>query len=386
MTQLIDNESKEWLGVFICGEGKLIADGIFMSLRDDRAEQFVVKTFCADGCRFTLRQELLDEWGPDCDTARIAGLLGIHPLEYEKDLEFEIMIAMFGSPEEFVFASIDEFAYSIHVRRNIVREAWKTQLAFSADEAERPQDYWDYSEERGFVVKAGQPIIRALRAATQPGVSGTLFSFSCYRATEYVILLALALELEQTDHYLLAQLQQQMETHAIKSRRFHDVFLREYGSMNTPLPKQFYVPGDRVWFRNPDALSSDLGGYEGSWVFYLGSGYFSNFWKSTQPYTLETKCIEMFHWRHGLVVDEKGSARMDESEVDRQIDKTLSDPTMTGIILDRMLRYRDYTGEYLDGGCIDTTREYPRYIGRETLDFLDPPYMAAPACRGMVST
>ena len=321
LTQLIDHVSEARHGVFIRGDGSLVADSIFSATGEILRRPFVVKTIDADGCRFTLQQEFRDKWGEDSDTARIAGLLGIHPLEYEKDLEVEIMIAMFGSPEEFVFASIHEFAYSVHVRRNIVLEAWKTQLAFSVDEAERPHAYWEYSEECGFIVKAGQPIIRALRAATQPGISGNMYSFSCYRASEYVTLLALALELEQSAQESLAELQAQMERHVIKSRRFHDVFLREYGSMEKPLPKRFYVPGDRVWFRNPDARSSDISGYEGSWVFYLGSGYFSNFWKCSQPYTLETKCIEIFHWRHGLVLDRKGSTRMDESEVERQMEK-----------------------------------------------------------------
>ena len=277
---------------------------------------------------------------------------------------------MFGSPEPFPFQSAEEFIFAIHVRRNIVREAWQTQLAFSAKEAERPKDCWDYSDESGFVVKKGIPLIRALRAATQPGLAGTAYSFSCYRATEYVALLALALELERTDSDLLRRLQRQMETKAIKSRRFHEVFMREYGSMEKPLPKRFYVPGDRIWFRNPDPLSSDVGGYEGSWVFYLGSGYFSNFWKSSQPYTLESKCIEIFHWRHGLKVDADGSPQMDEEEVDRLVHMTQNDPTMTAVILDRMLQYRDSTGESRDGGCIDTTRECLRYIRSETANFL----------------
>ncbi len=364
----IDTES---FGVFIRGEGKHLDDDIFRTLGEDRLELLVVKIICDAGCRFTLKKEILAAWGPDHDTSKIAELMGIKPRRHEKDLEFEIMLAMFGSPEEFLYPDINEFIFAIHVRRNIVREAWRTQLAFSAKEAERPKDCWDYSEERGFVVKAGHPVIRALRAATQPGLSGTCYSFSCYRATEYVALLALALELEQTDRHLLAQLQQQMETKAIKSRRFHDVFMREYGSMENPLPKRFYVPGDRIWFRNPDPLSSDVGGYEGSWVFYLGSGYFCNFWKRSEPYTLETKAIEIFHWRHGLNVDADGFPQMDETEVDRNVRMTLSDPTLKEAILGRMLQYRDNTGEYLDGGCIDTTRECLRYIGPDTANFLE---------------
>ena len=44
------------------------------------------------------------------------------------------------------------------------------------------------------------------------------------------------------------------------------------GSAESPLPAKFYIPGDRVWFRNPDPLSADVTGYEGSFVFYLGNG------------------------------------------------------------------------------------------------------------------
>lgn len=44
---------------------------------------------------------------------------------------------------------------------------------------------------------------------------------------------------------------------------------------------------------------------------------------------------------------------------------------MTETILYIMLRYRDNSGECLDGGCIDTTLECLRYIGRETVNFLE---------------
>lgn len=366
-----ENCRGEFSGIVIRGDAGSDHEEILDTLVDERIEPLVHKTVFGDGCRLVLRKEFLDKWGPDLDTAQIDKLLRIQPRLHEKDLELEILIAMLGSPEGHVFQSLAELVFAIHVRRNTVREAWRTQLAFSAEEAERPSGWWDYSEECGFVVKAGKPVIQALKAATQPDDSGRSYSFSCYRATEYVILLALALELEQTNRQLLEKLQRQMEAKAIKSRQFHDVFLREYGSMEKPLPKRFYVPGDRVWFRNPDPQSSDIGGYEGSWVFYLGSGFFSNFWKRAQPYTLEDKCIEIYHWRHGQYLASDGAMRMDESEVERNVGRTLSDPAMKAAILDKMLRYRDCTGEYLDGGCIDTTRECVRYIGPETVGFPD---------------
>lgn len=58
-------------------------------------------------------------------------------------------------------------------------------------------------------MKPGCALIDALIKATQPEVSGTLYFLSCYRATEYVILLAMAHELERSNPDLLTRLQQQ---------------------------------------------------------------------------------------------------------------------------------------------------------------------------------
>ncbi len=156
------------------------------------------------------------------------------------------------------------------------------------------------------------------------------------------------------------------------SGQFHEVFLREYGSMSAPLPPAYYVPGDRLWFRNPDECSSDVPGYEGSWVIYLGGGLFSNFWKCSQPYTMQSKCIEIYHWRSGVFRDAEGNLQMDESIVEERVRATMGDTTEVERILDRMMRLRDPKGVYADGGCIDTSREYPRRVCTGTADIVLP--------------
>lgn len=161
---------------------------------------------------------------------------------------------------------------------------------------------------------------------------------------------------------MLAELQQQWERRAIASGQFHDVFLHEYGSMQAPLPPRYYVPGDRLWFRNPDAHSSDVSGYEGSWVFYLGGGLFTNFWKREQPYTLTAKCVELFHWRHATYRDAAGELRIDEDIVEERVKASMADPAEMAQILALMLRLREPQGVYQSGGCIDTSREYPRGV------------------------
>jgi hypothetical protein len=217
-------------------------------------------------------------------------------------------------------------------------------------------------------------LIEALISATQPEATGKLYDFSCYRATEYVILLGLAQEAGQHNPSLLAQLQQVNEKHAIRSGLFHEVFLHEYGSQETPLPAGFYVPGDRVWFRNPDERSSDVTGYEGSWVIYTGSGLFSNFWKRDQPFTLQSKCIEIYHWRDGVKTNAAGDLWMDETIVDACVHETMQDPAKVQHILQQMMRIRDPKNVYADGGCVDATRECPKQIFPTATELVLPKY------------
>ncbi|MBV6273995.1 hypothetical protein KVP09_13910 [Alcaligenaceae bacterium CGII-47] len=308
-----------------------------------------------------LDQAFGDVWMPDHDTSGLAHRLDLDTHARAKDLEREILITMLGGPLPFVFPCAAELASAMHIRRNIVQAGRQTVLAFDTEGAERPEDYWTYTQASGFTVRPGQSIIAALKKATQPG-SGRRYSFSCYRATEYVILLGLAQELARCHPALLAALQRQWESRAIMSGEFHDVFLHEYGSHDAPLPFQYYVPGDRLWFRNPDEPSASVEGYEGSWVMYLGEGLFTNFWKPDEPYTLRRKCIELYHWRHALREDARGHPYIDEDVVEARVQESLQDPVAANAILARMRRVRDPLGVYGDGGCIDATREYVRCV------------------------
>jgi hypothetical protein len=310
-------------------------------------------------------------WTPYCDTTRLCDTLQLDTT-IQRDLEREIFIAMLAGPLPFVFPSFEELMCAVHIRRNIVEAARKTALAFHTSEAERPSEYWTYVKGRGFTLLPGKSLIAALQKATQPEESGTLYSFSCYRATEYVILLSIAQEIESCNPELLERLQRHWESRAIMSGEFHEVFLREHGSMDAPLPLKYFVPGDRTWFRNPDDHSSDASGYEGSWVMYLGGGLFTNFWKRAEPYTLTSKCLEIYHWRHATYRDEEGDLRIDEGIVEERVRASRCDPEEVERILAKMLRHREPSGVYVDGGCIDTTREYARWVCPGTSDLVLP--------------
>lgn len=324
--------------------------------------------------RFRLTQGSALAWAPDFETAGLARALQPRlagrstesqtPDADSRELDAEILVALLLSPIPFDFPSLDEWQSAVRLRRHIVQTGRRTVLAFDTEQAERP-DCWRWSESTGFILLPGHDLISSLERTLWPDVSGRQYSFSCYRATEYVLLLALAKELRDCHPAALAALQAQWQVRAIQSGPFHDAFLHEYGSLQVPLPPRYYVPGDRLWFRNPHEPSACVEGYEGSWVFYLGQGHFTNFWKPDQPYTLTSKCVELYHWRDGL--RQTGDRRwMDEAIVEARVIETLSDPAATQRVLDRMMRLRDPAGVYENGGCIDASREAVRCVRAAT--------------------
>lgn len=285
----------------------------------------------------------------------------------------ETVLALLLGAHPLRFPSVDEWWSAVRVRGHVAEAARRTMLDFRTASAERPESHWTYDEERGFTILPGRSLSEALRRATQPE-GERLYSFSCYRATEYVLLLGLAQELAECNPELLARLEQRWQHRAIQSGAFHDVFLVEHGSIEAPLPERHYVPGDRVWFRNPDEASSDASGYEGSWTFYLGGGQFANLWGRERPFTFESKCIEVYHWRDATYRDGGGELRIDESRVAEAVARTEADPERRQHILARMGRLRDPKGVYADGGCVDASRECLRWLHPATSDIRLPPH------------
>jgi hypothetical protein len=120
-------------------------------------------------------------WTPNHNTLALAQQLASHFQADESELlDQETLLAMLASPVCFVYPSIEEFESSARIRMNIARAASKTFLSFDAYGAERPDDYWVYDQERGFLIKPNCSLIDALRLATQPGEDGVVYSFSCY--------------------------------------------------------------------------------------------------------------------------------------------------------------------------------------------------------------
>ena len=294
---------------------------------------------------------------PDFDTANITNFLHTRQPDKDQVLMSEIILSMALSPDVMYFSSERELKSNLRMRCTVVDVASRTELNFDTSSITRPQAYWIYTKENGFLLRQGVSLADGLERALCPDVSGFTYAFSCQRASEYLILYAVACELQKVDTTGLNDVEQQWRKRALTGDDFLFRFLGERGTRENPMPMRYYIPGDRIWFKNPDDHSSDIEGYEGSWVIYLGSGRFCNLWDCQSPYTLEEKCLEIFYWSKSTAVNDSGMLFMNEDLVKEQVNKALNEPALSRSILKKMMVYRDPTGVYADGGCIDLSRD-----------------------------
>ena len=294
---------------------------------------------------------------PHFDTAPIHAFLSGRRLERESRMVAEIILAMALSPQTIPFKTTRDFKSALRMRRNAVDVASRTELSFDTDAITRPQAYWVYSKENGFLLRQGVSLAEGLERALCPDVSGSTYAFSCQRASEYLMLYAVVRELSKVNPAGLHAVEEQWRKRALMGDDFLFRFLEERGTRENPMPMRYYIPGDRIWFKNPDDYSSDIEGFEGSWVIYLGGGRFCNLWDRQRPYTLEEKCLEIYYWSQCVEVSPAGLPWMNEAVVKERVQLALSDPAIKNPILRKMMVYRDPAGVYADGGCIDLSRD-----------------------------
>jgi hypothetical protein len=311
-----------------------------------------------EGCFLHLRaNHRLLALCPDLDTAGLATILRSRQSAPNPVLMSEIILAMALSPQTILFKTTRELKSALRMRRNAVDIASRTELSFDTDAITRPQAYWIYTKENGFLLRQGVSLAEGLERALCPDVSGSTYAFSCQRASEYLMLYAVVRELSKVNQAGLHAVEEQWRKRALTGDDFLFRFLEERGNRENPMPMRYYIPGDRIWFKNPDDHSSDIEGYEGSWVIYLGSGLFCNLWDRQNPYTLEEKCLEIYYWSKSTAVNGNGMLYMNEDAVKEQVEEALRDPAISRSILEKMMVYRDPTGVYADGGCIDLSRD-----------------------------
>jgi hypothetical protein len=300
----------------------------------------------------------LHECCPNFDTSLIPSLYASGTsTDAQQGIVAETLLAMALSPEALLFNSVRELISNVRMRLHAVNIASRTELSFDTNAITRPQAYWIYTKENGFLLRQGVSLAEGLERALCPDVSGYTYAFSCQRASEYLMLYAVVSELLKVNKEALQATEAQWRQRALTGDDFLFRFLEERGTRENPMPMRYYIPGDRIWFKNPDDHSSDIIGFEGSWVIYLGGGRFCNLWDRHRPYTLEEKCLEIYYWSQCVEVNSAGIAWMNEAVVKERVQLALADPAIKKPILQKMMVYRDPAGVYADGGCIDLSRD-----------------------------
>jgi hypothetical protein len=300
----------------------------------------------------------LQECCPNFDTSTIPSLYKKGAsTDAQQGIVAETLLAMALSPEALLFNSVRELISNVRMRLHAVNIASRTELSFDTDAITRPQAFWIYTKENGFLLRQGVSLAEGIERALCPDVSGYTYSFSCQRASEYLMLYAVVSELLKVNKEALRATEAQWRKRALTGDDFLFRFLEERGTRENPMPMRYYIPGDRIWFKNPDDRSSDIIGFEGSWVIYLGAGRFCNLWDRHRPYTLEEKCLEIYYWSQCVEVNSAGIPWMNEAVVKERVQTALNDPAIKSPILQKMMVYRDPAGVYADGGCIDLSRD-----------------------------
>lgn len=312
----------------------------------------------ANGFLHLVADPRLRECCPDFDTS---GIQAWHTSDTSMDAQEriigEILMAMALSPSLLLFSDARALISNVRMRFYAVNIATRAELDFDTSAITRPQAYWVYTKENGFLLRQGVSLAEGLERALCPDVSGSTYAFSCQRASEYLMLYAVVRELSKVNKAGLHAVEDQWRKRALTGDDFLSRFLEERGTRENPIPMRYYIPGDRIWFKNPDDHSSDIIGFEGSWVIYLGSGRFCNLWDRSRPYSLEEKCLEIYYWSQCVEVTPTGIAWINEVAVKEYVQLALGDPTIKNPILEKMMAYRDPAGVYGDGGCIDLSRD-----------------------------
>lgn len=329
---------------------------------------------------FRLRQDPDAAFSLSNDSTALCEAFGLDSANDPRDLEREIWLAMLVSPVIIDFPSFAEIESAVRIRMNIVAAARKTFVRFDTMQVDRPTEYWTWDDDCGFLLNRGKPLARAIEVAMQPGKSDRSYAFSCKRAGEYLVLLGLAQEAEAVNPALYRRLVKQSQTRALRGDDYDNAYLQKIGTLDEPLPPRFFIPGDRVWFRNPDKFSSEITGFEGSFTVYIGGGRFPNFWKKNRTETLITKCLTIYFWREAIYQNAAGEWQVDEPHADRLVEEALKDPERVEQIVDELMQWQEPNWE---GGAMEPSRDCARFIRPGTEDF-DLPEAPKPVWRAEI--
>ena len=161
-------------------------------------------------------------WAPGLDTTRLENVLSEQCGHDARHVEREVLAGLLLSPLALDFPTFEEFESAVRIRTNTAEVSATAALRFDVDQ-NRPEAYWEPIDTGSFVLREGCSLVQGLSAAVQPLPEDEPYGFGCYRASEYMMLLAIAQEAAYCHPELKQRLRDRSTRRPIESREFHDV-------------------------------------------------------------------------------------------------------------------------------------------------------------------
>ena len=262
--------------------------------------------------------------------------------------EKEILLAFLqhGRLTEFSGEACDVSALkeNIAIRQNTV--AWAEELSWhwpDGGPAEWNEKYW----KRG-TPQPGHPLHETVNDAF---INQDKYAIGCYTATKLVIVQGVLdyyhrirkdpKKLRQVEDRLAAAGEPLVDVEPGRMWDFEKDFDPEKLKRSGKLlklqygvaPKNF-IPGDWAYFLNPDPISSQKTGYEGSSTIYLGRNLFVDYFNDHDyAYTFEEKLDELYQWRNGVFSRTRDRAKI-RPLTELEMENLTKTPKEGGVVLD----------------------------------------------------
>lgn len=248
---------------------------------------------------------------------------GMRKVQTASEKEILLAILQHGRLTEFSGEDcrVSALKENIGIRQNTV--AWAEELSWrwpDGGPAEWNEKYW----KRG-TPQPGYPLHEAINDAF---VNQDKYAIGCYTATKLVIVQGVLdyyhrvrkdpVKLKQLEDRLYANGEPLVDIEPGRMWDFETDFdpekLKRAGKLVKiqygVAPKNF-IPGDWAYFVNPDPVSSQKTGYEGSSTIYLGRNLFVDYFNDHDySYTFEEKLDELYQWRNGVFSRSRDHAKI----------------------------------------------------------------------------
>ena len=288
-----------------------IASRLYQVHLGDRTINYRIKSDTNDTSTLYIR------WNPEFaienEVVRLPSTRGFQKVRTVSKKEIVLALMHPGRKTEFSgkACNLEAFQDHVHVRQMIV--AWAENLEWKFPDGQSAS--WNRAYWIDGTLRPGKPLLDAM---TDFFINQEQCSVGCYTATKIVIIQGVL------DYYArikkdMVMVEQIKKTLMRDGEVLVDIepdamwnFLRDIkqssqSAVGKLLTVQFdvapynFVPGDWVYFVNPDSETADLSGYEGSNSIYMGRARFDDFYNDNNHHYLYTeKLKEVYNWRYGV--------------------------------------------------------------------------------------